>query len=385
MFKTKLFPSVFEASTAELIDVADDLVTGLKIKLDDTSYIVGDLALVEGNSPHKGINNSPSDLDYRLLLHAALAIAKVGTDEGIALTTGFPHSSYSAFRDAAQNLIQGRHKIQFDGRTFGGDSHSSMEVTVNDVEVIPEIEGLIHGVRKGELQESDPFFAVSLGYGTFEAVLSLPSGPVQRTATSGNGLRFATNRMTEQLQQEHYLDMLTEHQIDVAMQESSIIVGRRRIDLSDLRRKVLHMYYQDVISPALQKAFSDSDFGRARKMYIAGGGAHYDDIIKAFKDEFDEVLDVQVVPNPETFISQGFALHAEEHSSDPRQRAVGLDLGNANTVITLPEEKEAREEESAATEQQKEATEEEGPSEEEPVSAKEAPSTEDVLFEDERA
>lgn len=338
MFKTKVFPSVFEASTTELVDVANDLVTGLKVHFDDTSYIVGDLALVEGTSPHKGINNAPSDLDYQLLLQAALAIAKVGTDHPLTVTTGFPTSSYSAFREGAKNLIQGEHTIQFDGRTFGGEAGSVMKVMVNDVQVIREIEGLIKAARKGELQESDPFFAVSLGYGTVEAILSLPSGPVQRTATSVNGLRVATKRVIERLQQEHYLDMLNEHQVDTAMREGSIIVGRRRIGLTDLRREVLQTYYQDVVSPALEKAFSGNDFGRAQKMYIAGGGAKYNVLVDAFREEFGDILDVSVVPNPETFISHGYALNSEEMSGGEQERAVGLDIGNANTVVALPKE-----------------------------------------------
>lgn len=341
MFKTKLFPSVFEASTTELVDVAEDLVSGLKLQRDDTSYIVGDLALVEGTSPHKGINNAPTDLDYQLLLQAALAIAKVGTDKPLAVTTGFPSSSYGAYRQAAEDLIQGQHQIQFDGRTFGGNANAVMEVTVNDVNVIREIEGLIKAARNGQLQETDPFFAISLGYGTVEAVLSLPSGPVQRTATSVNGLRFATKRMIDRLQQEHYLDMLTEHQVDAAMRDGSMIVERRRIDLSELRKEVLQMYYDDVISPALEKAFSGSDFGRAQKMYIAGGGAGYNVLVDAFRDEFGDILDVNVVPNPETFISHGYALSAKEISGAGQQRAVGIDIGNANTVVALPEEEPA--------------------------------------------
>lgn len=338
MLKTKHFPSLFEATPAELIDVADDLVTGLKIQIDGTSYIIGDLALVEGTSPHKGINSAPTDLDYQLLLRAALAIAQVGTDKPLAVTTGFPYSSYSAYREAAQNLIQGEHAIQFDGRTFGGSADSVMEVTVNEVEVVPEIEGLVTAVRKGELRDPDPFFAISLGYGTVEAVLSLPSGPVQRTSTSVNGLRFATKRMIDRLQQEHYLEMLTERQVDKAMREGSIIIGRRRVRLTDLRREVLQMYYEDVVTPALEKAFSGSDFGRAQKMYLAGGGAAYGVLVNAFREEFGDILDVSVVPNPDAFISHGFALIAEEISEEGQQRAVGLDIGNANTVVALPEE-----------------------------------------------
>jgi hypothetical protein len=60
--------------------------------------------------------------------------------------------------------------------------------------------------------------------------------------------------------------------------------------------------------------------------------------VDAFKDEFGNVLSLQVVPNPATFISQGYALHSAEVNGGARRRAVGLDIGNANTVITLFDE-----------------------------------------------
>ena len=35
MLKTKSFPSVFETNTTELVDVADGLLEGLKVQVDD--------------------------------------------------------------------------------------------------------------------------------------------------------------------------------------------------------------------------------------------------------------------------------------------------------------------------------------------------------------
>lgn len=333
MFKTKEFPSVFEASTAELVDVSDSLLTGLNINLNGSSYVVGELALLEGNTPHKGINNSPSDLDYRLLLRAALAVANAGIDGSMCVTTGFPSSTYGANRDAAKDLVRGTHNIGIDGRTFGKDSDIGIQVDVDQVEVIPEIEGFISGVRRGELNERDPFFAVGLGYGTTEAALSLPSGTVQRTTTSASGLQYATKLMSDRLQQEHYLDMLTDHQLDMAMRRGMIVIGRRKMDLTDLRQDVLSTYYEDVVSPTLKRAFDDSDFGRAEKMYVGGGGVLFEELIDDFTDEFGDILSLNVVPDPASFISQGYALHSADVAH--QDRAVGLDIGNANTVINL--------------------------------------------------
>ncbi len=207
MFKTKTLPSVFEASNAELVDVSDSLLTGLKIGHNGRSYVVGELALLEGNAPHKGINNAPSG-------------------------------------------------------------------------------------------ERDPFFAVGLGYGTMEAALSLPSGIVQRTTASASGLQYATQLMSDRLQKEHYLDMVTEHQLDMAMRKGSIVIGRKKMDLTEMRQDVLSTYYEDIVSPTLKRAFDDADFGRARKMYVGGGGALFDELVDAFTDEFGDVLSLEVVPNP---------------------------------------------------------------------------------------
>ncbi|PSQ65128.1 MAG: hypothetical protein BRD25_02865, partial [Bacteroidetes bacterium QH_1_61_8] len=267
-----------------------------------------------GTAPHKGINNAPSDLDYRLLMRAGLMAAEAGgADSPITLTTGFPYPTYQVHREDARNLLQGEKRVEFDGRPFGQDKHSAIDVSVSTVEVIPEIEGHVTATRRGDLQERDPFFAVSLGYGTFESVLSLPSGPVQRTATSGRGLRYATSLLTKRLREKHYLDMLTEHQVDMVMRQGSVVAGRQRHDLSELRREVLHTYYKDVISPTLEKAF-------------------------AFKDEFGEILSLKVVPNPVTHVSRGYALHSTNVNGEDPDHAVGLDLGNASTSVTLFEQ-----------------------------------------------
>ncbi len=339
MFKTRSFPSVFETNADELVGVADRPLEGLKVQVDDERYVVGDLAMREGTAPHKGINNAPSDLDYRLLMRAGLIVTKAGgTDSPLTLTTGFPYSTYQVHRQDARRLLQGEKRIEFDGRPFGKREHSTLDLTVSTVEVIPEIEGHVTATRRGDLQERDPFFAVSLGYGTFESVLSLPSGPVQRTATSGRGLRYATSMLTRRLREKHYLDMLTEHQIDMIMRQGSVVAGRQQYDLSELRREVLQTYYKDVISPTLEKAFEDSDFGQARKMYLAGGGSLYTDLVDAFNDELGEILCLQVVPDPVTHVGRGYALHSASVNGRNTDHAVGLDLGNANTSVTIFEQ-----------------------------------------------
>ena len=88
MLKSYNFPSVYEATNQELANVAENILDGLKINLDDTDYIVGNLALVEGYSPHKSINAAPTDEEYKLLSEASLLLTQPKGEEEIYLTTG---------------------------------------------------------------------------------------------------------------------------------------------------------------------------------------------------------------------------------------------------------------------------------------------------------
>ena len=130
MLKSYNFPSVYEATNQELANVAENILDGLKINLDDTDYIVGNLALVEGYSPHKSINAAPTDEEYKLLSEASLLLTQPKGEEEIYLTTGFPFATYILYRDKAMEVLQGRHIINYDASTFGGPNTTKREVNV---------------------------------------------------------------------------------------------------------------------------------------------------------------------------------------------------------------------------------------------------------------
>ena len=158
MLKSYNFPSVYEATNQELANVAENILDGIKINLDDTDYIVGNLALVEGYSPHKSINAAPTDEEYKLLSEASLLLTQPKGEEEIYLTTGFPFATYILYRDKAMEVLQGRHIINYDASTFGGPNTTKREVNVGKVEIIPEIMGCTTAIREGNRQEKENFF-----------------------------------------------------------------------------------------------------------------------------------------------------------------------------------------------------------------------------------
>lgn len=353
MLKSYNFPSVYEATNQELTNVAENILDGIKINIDDTDYIVGNLALIEGYSPHKNINAAPTDDEYKLLSKASLLLTQPKGEEEIYLTTGFPFSTYMLYRDKALETLQGRHIINYDASTFGGPSHTKREVNVGKVEIIPEILGCTTAIREGQTQEKENFFIVSLGYGTCEAVVSTRAGLINRSAVSTHGIRHAVNLLANELAKNFYLNLKTEHQIDVAFQKGSITVNRVKHNILDLREKVLKMYYQEIIAPNLRRAFSDDDFNKCSKMYLVGGGALYPELVDAFKEEYGDIVNVNVYPEPEKCAAHGYCLYSKLKSTASRsaipsnveaeeikifrnpQLAVGMDIGNANTCITI--------------------------------------------------
>ncbi len=344
MEKTFIFPSVFEENYREYEKVANDFLEAIKVKdFKGKDYIIGEMALKEGNAPHKFLNSSADDLDYQLLGMIGLLIATQGTYSKLIVTTGFPFTTYNPYRAGAIEFFKGSHEITFDSRTLGGDNLEKARFTVAEVDVITEVDGCIKAIRDGEMREKDNFFIASLGYGTFEIALSAPSGLIFRTAHSAKGLIYAVNNLENELQKKFYLNLLTEQQIERAFQRGRMMINRRNTDLKELRSKALKSYYSEVVSPAIRKKFNDEDFYRARKIYLVGGGAMYDEIVESFMEEFDGLLDVVVVPEPNLTASKGFCLRSIEVAKQKistlddkgSYACVGLDLGNNNTVITV--------------------------------------------------
>ena len=284
-FDIDLVPSVYETNNSDLKHVAKNLPKGLKLNFREQSYIVGDLALSEGISPHRNINSSPDEIDYNLLMSSALLIGHQKLGNPITVTTGLPFSTYLLNKDVIIEKFVGEHVIEYDTGTFTNGNVKKASVEVDQIFVMPEVVGCSLGIRK-EIGHTGSFFVLSLGYGTLEGILSTPSGIVQRSALSVFGIRYAVNLMKEELSALYYLELKNEHKLDIAFRDAAIVLNRKRIDLTDLRRKVIFQYYNDVVSPAIRKAFNDTDFAKADTMFIAGGGSCYDDLIELFHNEF---------------------------------------------------------------------------------------------------
>ena len=119
MFKTYTFPSVFESNNTDLRNVSPDLINGLKVTHNGEGYVLGNLALTEGVSPHRNINAAPDELDYSLLLKSGLLIANQKLGNPLTITTGFPFSTFQLYKETATNLInqfRGHHGVG----TFSG-------------------------------------------------------------------------------------------------------------------------------------------------------------------------------------------------------------------------------------------------------------------------
>jgi len=174
-----------------------------------------------------------------------------------------------------------------------------------------------------------------LGYGTFETVFSTAEGDsgVQRTSSSAPGMIYAVGLLKNALTQEFYSGMPEDYYFDQALQSGFIFLNRKKHDLKELRKKVLNLYYDNVISPSLKKSFTDKEFSKASGLYLSGGGALYPEIIERFKKEFDGVIDVIIPENPNLLAAKGYCINSAKLSTGDITRAVGIDLGNSSTII----------------------------------------------------
>ncbi len=334
MFAIQSFSSLIESSNANLNNTSRDLLNGLKIFQESHWYICGYLALNEGHLPHKLINSSPSDLDYQLLVKAALLLVAESVEQPLTVTTGFPYSTYRIYKDMATDLLKKSHIIEYDASTFSGNTKKTVILDIQNVEVIPEIVGCTIALRKGEQQAEGNFFVLSCGFGTFESVLSLESGIVEQTMVSTHGINYAVKLMMIELEKKHYLNFRNSHLMDEAFQKGYIILNRKNVDLREIRRNVLISYYNEVISPNLRNVINDKNLVQTSKVYLCGGGMYYQDLVDCFKNEFGDIVQLNFVTDPASLASKGYALNSLRLSGGKKQSSVGLDIGNSSTVVS---------------------------------------------------
>ena len=333
---TQVFPSVLESYNSELNQVTTNQLSGLKVKYQNRDFLVGKLALSEGNSPHKAINSSPEEVDYQVLMRSALLLSNEIISGGkLHLTTGFPFSTYQMNQKKAVDLIKEYANIVHDKRPYGGEGYEDKPIRIGNVNVIPELHGSIIAARNGEVEITGGMFVVSVGFGTLEIGLSTDDGFIQRTFNSGPGVRYSINSAMKKLQENHYLGLRTEHQFDDAFHKGSITLNRKRIDLSEVKKDSLREYYSDVISPLIKNTWTDEDFNKSSTLVLVGGGALYADLVNAFREEFDGILNIIVPDEPMLMASKGYMIHAQRNSQVVEGTPVGIDIGNAHTCISV--------------------------------------------------
>ena len=340
-------PSVIERYNGPLINVTTTPENAIQIYDNGSGYLIGNLALKQGQAPYRNINSSPGDIDYQLLAKAGLLMASQGKPCEVVVTTGFPYTTYELFKQQAIDFYTPRDIfIEFNADTANTNARKRIPITVKHIDVIPEILGCINGIRKGPIGDEGNFFVVSLGYGTCETGLSTSEGLIGRTCMSVSGLRYAVTNLQSELSRSYNLGMKNEHMINQSFQNGKITIDRKPKDLTDMRRTHINNYFEEVIAPTIKKAFTDNDFELADKLYLVGGGALYTDLVECFKKEFEGVLDVIVPTDPSHTASIGYSLKSHQWGSSAFA-AVGLDIGNAYTVVSvieqgsLPTQKEA--------------------------------------------
>lgn len=335
------FPSVFETSFGNTENSAKDLLNGLKIKKDNSWYMVGNLAKKGGINPQRVINASPTETSYEILFKSAMVYLASQLENPVCLTTGFPLSVYNAYKPHADAFLNKRHfLLEYDNRTYNnaGDVQRAT-FDIDNYEVIPEIVGCIIGLKK-VLNYKPPgqFIAISLGFGTVEGGMVTDEGLVHRTCFSSHGIQYSVGNLQKELSKKYYLEMKNVHQLDDAFMKGSIMVNRKKIDIKDLRKNILQQYYREVVSPLIRSYFSDLDFEGCEKIYLMGGGANYAELAEAFGEEFSGTIPVELAPEPEKLASIGYLYNSLKISGQFPGKCAGVDLGNSSTVISIFQE-----------------------------------------------
>jgi hypothetical protein len=335
------FPSVYETAFGNTENSAKDLLNGLKVKKNETWYLVGNMAKRSAINAGRIVNAAPTEDDFDILFRSSMVNILDKVKQPFTVTTGFPLSTYNVYKNGAQQYFGRRHfLVENDATTFnvkGGIKKNTFEIDTFDV--IPEIVGGIIGLKK-TLPDiaNESFIAISFGFGTVEGGFATSDGLVHRTCFSSHGMRYVIANLARELNINYYLEMKNEHQMDEAFVKGSIFANRRRIDLKEIRNTLLRQYYKEVVSPLMRQHFTDADLEQCSKIYLLGGGAHYSELTDAVAEEFHGFIPVEIVPQPEIIASIGYLYNSLRVSDNNPSRCIGVDIGNATTTTSIFEQ-----------------------------------------------
>ncbi|HBG25239.1 MAG: hypothetical protein A2X17_01765 [Bacteroidetes bacterium GWF2_41_61] len=357
MIKTYSFPSVYESTLRDFSTSNDPILGFSKLKFDGANYLVGLQALNEGVSPHKSINASPEDVDYKIITQSALLLAsnalkgesKNGKVPKMVVTSGFPYATYQFNKDNAIEYYKEEKIITYYKADDNGSLSSEQRVvSVASANVIPELVGCDIAVRKGDQPVDGNFIIISLGYGTCEGAVSTPEGLTTRSFFSTHGISYPVNVFSQEISKHTYLKLRTEHQIDHLFSKGFMFVERKRKDFTEEKKLAISMYYNNVISPTIRRYITDEDFENCQKMILVGGGALHKDLVEMFNEEFGEICNISIFNAPEKCASIGYALYSKasvenkegdgfSYTPDSEEKVVyvGIDIGNANTCVSV--------------------------------------------------
>ena len=113
------FPSVFETAFGNTESSAKDLLNGLKVKKNETWYLVGNMAKRGAINAGRIVNAAPDEEDFDILFRSSMATILDKVEQPFTVTTGFPLSTYNVYKNAAQQYFGHRHfLIEYDTNTF---------------------------------------------------------------------------------------------------------------------------------------------------------------------------------------------------------------------------------------------------------------------------
>jgi hypothetical protein len=137
---------------------------------------------------------------------------------------------------------------------------------------------------------------------------------------STHGIRYAINLMINELRSKYYLELRNTHQFDNAFQRGFVFLNRKNIDLREIRKNAIQMYYKEVISPNLRSVITDANLMKTNRIYLCGGAMYYQDW------SIVSTRNSAVLPNFRFWIirrhwrSRGYALNSLRRQTEKRNR-----------------------------------------------------------------
>ncbi len=244
----------------------------ISLVYDGQRYFVGDLAMRQSDIASRGLSQDRvNDVNYKIIMLAALGMMAKTEDETISIVTGLPTNYFGAYRDELRRSIVGDYDYLYGQK----DQEKKRKIKIQDAYIVPQPFGTLYNEILGDNGETvnkdynnDVVGIVDIGFKTSDFAVSNQMEYIDHMSFSTmRAMSDVYSIISDNLINEYKVEK-ENFELDRIVSEGVVRVAGEKIDISELKKRAFNFVASKIVTE-LQSQWNYRDFDA---ILLTGGG-----------------------------------------------------------------------------------------------------------------